>query len=76
MRWSGRDDVLVRNQALRYSPRDLAVPTALTVQRASPDGWSRLWILRDGKPTAITVQLGLDDGAYTEIVTGDMPVRR
>ena len=39
---------------------------------ASPDGWSQLWILRDGKPTAITVQLGLDDGAYTEIVEGEV----
>jgi len=37
-----------------------------------PDGWSRLWILRDGKPTAIPVQLGLDDSANTEIVEGDV----
>ena len=68
-----RDDVLrAPNQALRYSPRDLAVPSGADSPRSSPDGWSQLWILRDGKPTAITVQLGLDDGAYTEIVTGDM----
>jgi len=40
--------------------------------RAPPDGWSQLWILRDGGPTAITVQLGLNDGAYTEIVKGDL----
>jgi heavy metal translocating P-type ATPase/RND family efflux transporter MFP subunit len=58
-----RDDVLrAPSQALRYSPRDLAIPNS------SP----RLWILRDGKPTAITVQLGLDDGAYTEIMKGDL----
>ena len=31
----------------------------------------QLWVLRDGGPTAITVQR-LDDGAYTEIVKGDL----
>ena len=68
-----RDDVLrAPNQALRYSPRDLAVPNGAGGPRTSSDGWSQLWILRDGKPTAITVQLGLDDGAYTEIVKGDV----
>ena len=68
-----RDDVLrVPNRALRYSPRDLAVPNGAGGPRMPPDGWSQLWILRDGKPTAITVQLGLDDGANTEIVEGDV----
>ena len=68
-----RDDVFrVPNQALRYSPRDLAVPNAPGEPSASLDGWSRLWILRDGKPTAITVRLGLDDGAYTEIFEGEV----
>jgi len=38
----------------------------------SPDGSPRLWILRDGKPTAISVELGLDDGIYTEIIKGDL----
>ena len=52
-----RDDVFrVPNQALRYSPRDLAVPNASGEPTASLDGWSRLWILRGGKPTAITVR--------------------
>jgi HlyD family secretion protein len=68
-----RDDVFrVPKQALRYSPRDLAVPNAFGEPNASLDGWSRLWILRGGKPTAITVRLGLDDGAYTEIVEGEV----
>ena len=66
-----RDDVIrAPNQALRYSPRDLAVPNGSGSPRAPPDGSSQLWILRDGKPIAITVQLGLDDGANTEIVGG------
>ncbi len=68
-----RDDVLrAPNQALRYSPRDLAVPNGAGSQGMPPDRWSRLWTLRDGKPAAITVQLGLNDGAYTEIVKGDL----
>jgi HlyD family secretion protein len=59
-----RDNVLrAPDQALRYLEADLRVP---------PDGSSRLWILRAGKPTAIPVQLGLDDGIYTEIVKGDL----
>ena len=69
-----RRDHVIRapNQALRYSPRDLAVPNGSGNPRAPPDGSSRLWILRDGKPIAITVQLGLNDGANTEIVEGDL----
>ena len=68
-----RDGVLrAPNQALYYSPKDLTIPSGDARLRAPPDGWSQLWILRDGGPTAITVQLGLDDGVYTEIVKGDL----
>ena len=69
-----RRDHVIRapNQALRYSPRDLAVPNGAGGPGTPPDGWSRLWILRDGKPKAIPVQLGLDDGANTEIVEGEV----
>jgi RND family efflux transporter MFP subunit len=68
-----RDDVLrAPNQVLRYVPKDVAVPSSADGPKAAPDGWSQLWILRGGKPTPITVQLGLDDGAYTEIVMGDL----
>ncbi len=67
-----RDDVLrTPNRALRFSPRDQAVQNGAGGPRMPPVGWSQLWILRDGKPTAIPVQLGLDDGASTEIVEGD-----
>ena len=68
-----RDDVIrAPNRALRYLPRDLAVPNGSGGPRVPPDRSSQLWILRDGKPIAITVQLGLDDGANTEIVEGDL----
>ena len=63
-----RDAVLrVPDQALRYSPGNLAAPRG-----GSEEGSPRLWVLRDGKPTALPVELGLDDGAYTEIVKGDL----
>jgi HlyD family secretion protein len=68
-----RDDVIrAPNQALRYSPRNLAALNGSGSPRALPDSSSQLWILRDGKPIAITVQLGLNDGANTEIVGGDL----
>ena len=68
-----RDDVLsAPNPALRYSPENPAVASDGADPMTSPDGSPRLWILRDGKPTAISVELGLDDGVYTEIIKGDL----
>jgi len=63
-----RDNVLrAPDQALRYSPSGLkGDPGSL------PEGASRLWVLRDGKPIAIPFEPGLDDGTYTEIVKGDL----
>ena len=68
-----RDNVLrAPGQALRYSPRDLAVPHGGSGARTPLDGWPQVWILREGRPTAVPVQLGLHDGIYTEIVKGDL----
>jgi len=67
-----RDGVLrTPDLALRYSPAGRTASTG-TGAKAPPKSASRLWVLRDGKPTAIVVELGLDDGAYTEIVKGDL----
>ena len=60
-----RDDVLhAANKALRYSPDGR---TAIIGAGRPSIGLLQLWILRDRGPTAITVQLGLDYGTYTEI---------
>ena len=68
-----RDDVLrAPDQALRYSPAGHAAPSSSSGAGTPLDGWPRVWILREGRPTAVPVQLGLDDGAYTEIVKGDL----
>ena len=66
-----RDNVIrVPDRSLHYSAsrlddgdQDLKTP---------PPGWARLWILRNGKPTAISVRLGISDGVYTEVVEGDL----
>src|SRR6266550_1287316 len=63
----------VPNEALRYLHTRRAAPTdADRPAAAPPDGASQLWVLRDGKPTAVLVNFGLDDGAYTEVVGGDL----
>ena len=60
-----RSDVIrVPNQALRYAPAGLA-----DGREPSP---ARVWLLREGHPTAVPVVLGLDDDAFTEIASGDV----
>ncbi len=68
-----RDDVLrVPDQALRYSPAGHLAPSGSSGARTPLAGWPQVWTLREGRPTAVRVQLGLQDGAYTEIVKGDL----
>ena len=62
-----RDNVLrVPSQALRYMPGGA---------RSSAGGnneQTKIWALRDGKPVAIPIVVGLDDDSYAEIVKGDL----
>jgi len=68
-----RDDVLrAPDQALRYSPAGRAAASGSSGGRTPLDGWPQVWILREGRPAAVPVQLGLHAGAYTEIVKGDL----
>lgn len=66
-----RTDVLrVPNQALRYVPGGLF---GIEAHGGAPaNGQSQIWLLRDGKPTPVAVEVGLDDGNFTEIVRGDV----
>jgi HlyD family secretion protein len=61
-----RDDVLrVPNTALRYRPSSVV----------GPDGpEARVWVLRNGQPTPVSIVTGLDDDGFTEIVSGDLQV--
>jgi HlyD family secretion protein len=68
-----RDEILrAPDQALRYSRAGHAASSSSSGAMTPLDCWPRVWILREGRPTAVPVQLGLDDGAYTEIVKGDL----
>jgi HlyD family secretion protein len=71
------DAVRVPNQALRYAPKGYverpAQPGATpTAPAGSESNQGQVWVLRDGKPTAVPVVLGLDDDSFTEIVSGDV----
>ncbi len=67
-----RNDALrVPNQALRYVPGDLvAVEAPGTGKPTSRQ--PQVWVLRDGRPVAVTVVPGLSDDNFTEIVEGDL----
>jgi HlyD family secretion protein len=73
-----RSDVIrVPDQALRYAPRgSVARPVQPGATPTAPAGsesnQGQVWVLRDGKPTAVPVVLGLDDDSFTEIVSGDV----
>ncbi len=65
-----RDDVLrVPNQALRYVPGGIAT---VETRGGATAGKQQLWVLRDGRPVAVTVGPGLSDDNFTEIVSGDV----
>jgi HlyD family secretion protein len=33
-----------------------------------------VWVLREGKPTRVPITIGMSDGAFTEVVSGDLKV--
>jgi HlyD family secretion protein len=60
-----RTDVLrVPDQALRFTPGGLG--------SAAASQQMRVWVLRQGKPVAVPVHAGLDDGTDTEIDGGGL----
>jgi HlyD family secretion protein len=83
-----REAVLtVPNAALRWSPPSEQAPPATgqrpaarADQQASPPtrgdrtkrSASKIWALRDGAPTAVTVRAGLSDGTVTEVTSDDL----
>ena len=62
-----RSDVLrVPDQALRYVPG--GPPAGRDTVAAA--GESRVFVLREGEPVAVSVVTGLDDGSFSEILSG------
>ncbi len=72
---ANKNDVIrIPNQALRYSPGGLLAvsPPASAPPAGTQNRVGRVWVLRDGTPTAVNVVPGLDDDNFTEIVKGDL----
>jgi HlyD family secretion protein len=57
----------VPDPALRYAPGGLAAGPG-----APGGGQARVWVLRNGRPVALSVVPGLDDSNFTEIVKSDL----
>ena len=62
-----KDVVRVPDQALRFASAEKG-PLSLSGPSTQP----RVIVLREGRPVAVPVAVGLDDGTYTELVKGDL----
>ena len=68
-----RDDVLrVPNAALRFQPRGADAQKSAERGAAVKAGVERhaVYLLKDGRPARVSVQIGIDDDAFTEITSG------
>jgi HlyD family secretion protein len=67
-----KQDVLrIPNTALRYHPAQQdATNTGKPQHRKTESATRALYVLRDGKPVAVSVELGITDNRYTEIMSG------
>ena len=52
--------------------QDDAEAAAADKAQASPRKRARVWVLRDGAPHLVRIQIGLDDGELVEVVKGDL----
>jgi HlyD family secretion protein len=74
-----QDDVIrIPNAALRFRPVNLNFRAPSSVHAANGPARPRkdgqlIWVLgQDGKPRPVRVQLGISDGTYTAVNTGDL----
>lgn len=65
------DAIVVPNSALRFSKTRSSEAT-FQGAASSADRKQVVWTLRDGKPVAIPVSVGLSDGHVTEILAGEL----
>ncbi len=68
------DNVIkVPNIALRFRPADAKPDTSVRAAGRKQDPSSTVWILGpDGKPLAVKVKLGITDGSFTAVESGDL----
>ncbi|MCG6885657.1 MAG: efflux RND transporter periplasmic adaptor subunit [Proteobacteria bacterium] len=81
-----KDVILVPNAALRFTPPVTKTakrgggifgsmfrrPSSRRRPDANGNAEQKIWILRDGQPTAVTVKAGASDGKYTELRSADI----
>jgi HlyD family secretion protein len=71
-----RDDALrVPDQALRFSSSQMAQahrPSQTSDRAASGTGKNQVWVLRNGQPVSVPLDIGLDDDTYTEVRGGNL----
>jgi HlyD family secretion protein len=65
-----RSVLRVPDQALRYAPGGLAGPEHAGSIGGPTSNQARVWLLRHGKPISVSIVAGLDDGTFTQIVSG------
>lgn len=65
-----KDALLVPNGATRFTPPDVKAPEARVSEKGIVEKY--VWVLKDGKPVAVPLQLGLTNGQKTEILAGDI----
>jgi HlyD family secretion protein len=66
-----KDVLRIPNAALRFRPPD-RTPGRRQQTAGSEKKGPGIWILENGKPKRIGIGLGISDGAYTEVVSGDL----
>jgi HlyD family secretion protein len=63
----------IPNVALRFRPPDVKPDTAVRAAGRRQDAGSTVWVLdQDGKPKAAKVKLGITDGNFTAVESGDL----
>ncbi|RFB94694.1 efflux transporter periplasmic adaptor subunit [Rhizobium leguminosarum bv. trifolii] len=80
-----KDTLMVPNTALRYAPtqagrrgRGIFGIFGPPRQRGGNAGQAltgaqrRVWVLRDGRPSPVVIQVGSSDGQFTQVVSGDL----
>lgn len=70
IRVAHKENVLkLPNAALRYRPERESGRTVPAKRDRRP---TEVWVLREGKEVAVPVTLGLSDGSFTEVLSGDL----
>jgi len=67
----------VPDQALRFNPGGLRAtrpggPSPAAAPQPPGTQPGRVWVLRNGRPVAVSITTGLADDTYTEVVAGDL----